>query len=149
MYAFHEFIAGRFCKDRSRGNTHVFSIAFNNTFVRDITKGLKTVTVNNNIRWQIPEFFKGSVHGFYGGVQDINPVYNFRVNVANSKADCRTFNNWFQCFTVSGRQQFGVIKAACFEIPWQNYSGSGNRACQTSPAGFIRTGFKGVMVIKA
>ena len=74
MQLHHVFVPVRFGEDGSRRNRHVFTVALNNTMMRNLLVRIKTIAVYQQALWFYSELVKSPVHCRKGSIQNIDLV---------------------------------------------------------------------------
>ena len=68
----HIIIPIGFCQNGSCRDVLKFPIPLDNTLVRNIFERLKPIAIHHNMFGSKGELFQCQMHGFYGGIQDID-----------------------------------------------------------------------------
>jgi hypothetical protein len=136
-----ETIAFDLGEDGSSGNGTGEGVALNDGFLRDGEVDADSVN-EQEVRWWI-ECEDSSFHGEATGLEDVDMEDLFNAGKGDGPGDCFPLETLCQLFALFRSNDFGIAKALDFARVWKDYSGSGYRPKQTSPADFIDAGRRG------
>ena len=119
-------------KYRSGSNAQVFAVALDDGGVWDVdgitidhgTVGLESVAVNDDVLRAHLQLIQGTMHGQYGGIEDIDFVYFLRSDDTHRPRYGITLNDVTQLLTALVRQLFGVVQLLILIVFREDYGSS-------------------------
>ena len=147
MEGVHVVVAIGFGQDAGSGNGEVLGITLDDGLVRQGLITLETVPVDDEGLGTHFEGVEGTVHGQDGGTQDVDAVDLGCGDDAQPPCDGVTLDDGTQLMALSVGELLAIGDEGVGVVVGQDDSGGVDAARQTTPAGFVATGFDQVGMI--
>lgn len=144
----HIFVAESFSKDRGGGDICIFSVALDDTLVRDRECCTESIAVDSQELGLQAEVLNGLRHALEGGVEDIYFVYARGTDWSDCPAEGLAADNLAEEVSVFLTHLLRVVKQGVVEIGRQDNCGGKNRSGKASTPRLVAARLKQLVLIK-